>query len=266
LRINQSLLPLIEKFAVELMGHDGKKLKADRRTVKADLRHARWAGNKAIYLDYSCDKRGRIYGVQQINYAREDHVRSLFEFDRGEWLSADGCEGREAMHCLEIHAANCGPGGIDKKPWANRLRWAKENTDLIERVAADPQNSFDLWRGADKPFAFVAACQELVRARKDPLGFETHLPIGFDGTCNGIQHLALLARDEKAGELVNLIDSPIPQDIYAVVTGHVMSLLESEDQRPFKKGNEWCYADFFALDPHAAQPPFALQREPLPLC
>jgi DNA-directed RNA polymerase len=245
LRISQSLLPLVEKFAVELMGHDGKKLKADRKTVKADLRHARWCGNGAVYLDYNCDKRGRVLAVQQLNYAREDHVRALFEFDRGEPLSADGVGGVEALQWLEIHAANCGPGAVDKKPWADRLRWAKEHTDVIERVAADPQGSFDLWRDADKPFAFVAACRELSRARKDPAGFVTHLPIGFDGTCNGIQHLALLSRDEEAARLVNLIDSDAPQDIYLAVMWHVRKLLDGEDHRLRTKGNEaqdaWCF-------------------------
>src|SRR5262249_7567336 len=232
LRINQSLLPVVEKFAVlvmrgdvkrlvdkepgglasgrkrdgeyrpalVVMGPDDQKLKADRKTVKADLRHARWCGDEAIYLDYNCDRRGRLNAIQQLNYAREDHVRALWEFDRGEPLAADGAGGVEALQWLEIHAANC-YGDVDKKPWADRLRWAKQHTDLIERVTADPQGSFDHWRDADKQFAFVAACMELSRARKNPEGFETHLPIGFDGTCNGIQHLAMLSRDEEAAEL-----------------------------------------------------------------
>src|SRR5262249_45414080 len=106
LRINQSLLPLVDKFAVELMGHDGKKRKADRKTVKADLRHARWCGNGTVHLDYNCDRRGRVNAIHQLNYAREDHVRALFEFDRGEPLSADGVGGVEALQWLEIHAAN----------------------------------------------------------------------------------------------------------------------------------------------------------------
>jgi hypothetical protein len=104
LRINQSLLGMLDKFAVELMNHKGNQRKADRRTVKADLRHARWCceGNGAVYLDYSCDKRGRVYSEQkQLNYAREDHVRALWEFDRGEPLGPDG------MGWLEIHTANC---------------------------------------------------------------------------------------------------------------------------------------------------------------
>jgi len=114
------------------------------------------------------------------------------------------------MGWLEIHTANC-EGSTDKRPWADRLRWTKDNTDLIERVAANPQGILEHWCKADKkpdkPFAFVAACMELSRARKDPAGFITHLPIPFDCTCNGIQHLAMLSRDEEAGRLVNLVDT-----------------------------------------------------------
>jgi len=31
----------------------------------------------------SCDFRGRIYGVSDFHFAREDHVRSLFRFAEG---------------------------------------------------------------------------------------------------------------------------------------------------------------------------------------
>ena len=270
LRINQSLLPLVDEFAVKLMrpdvkkivggvmemgphdkkmrvdydvvtGPDDKKLKADRKTVRADLRVARWCGNGAVYLDYACDRRGRAYAEHHLNYAREDHVRALFEFERGEPLGDDG------MFWLEVHTANCfgGEDQLDKKPWGDRVRWAKERFDLIERVAADPKGSFEHWRHADKQFAFVAACMELSRARKDPTGFITHLPISFDGTCNGIQHLALLSRDEEAGRLVNLTDCDTPQDVYQVVTQYIRQLLEDEDPRlrsKSKKINDaWCY-------------------------
>jgi hypothetical protein len=163
-RINQALLPLVDKFAVELMrpdvkkivggvmemgphgkkmrvdydvvaGPDDKKLKADRRTVKADLRVARWCGNGAIFLDYACDRRGRAYAEHHLNYAREDHVRALFEFDRGEPLGDDG------MFWLEVHTANC-HGETEKKPWDDRGRWVREHADMIERIAGDPQNNF----------------------------------------------------------------------------------------------------------------------------
>src|SRR5262249_8422026 len=160
---------------------------------------------------------------QRLNYTREDHVRALFEFARGAPLTADGKGGVEALRWLEIHCANSYGGvhrptgfSIDKRPWHDRVGWAKDNADLIQRVAADPKGSFERWRKADKPFAFVASCMELSRARKNPEGFETHLPIGFDGTANGLQHLVLLSfdrrshnlateRDWEAARLVNLV-------------------------------------------------------------
>jgi DNA-directed RNA polymerase len=78
----------------------------------------------------------------------------------------------------------------------------------------------ELWArdDVDKPFAFVAACIELARGWANPIGFETHLPIGFDGSCNGLQHLAMLCRDRAAGERVNLVDTDSPRDIYGDVT------------------------------------------------
>jgi DNA-directed RNA polymerase len=243
LRINQTLLPLVDKFAVELMDNQGKQRETDRDVVAADLADARWIGDRQFYLTYHCDKRGRIYAIPHLNYLREDHVRSLFKFANGQPIG-------DGLQWLEIHCANS--AGEDKKPWHERLQWAKTNHDMIECVAADPQNTFDLWRGADKPFAFVAACQELVGAWHDQAGFITHLPVSFDGTCNGIQHLALLARDKEAAKLVNLIDSvpthqvsATPQDIYEVVRRRIMELLEIGDKRLRSKKKEiddaWCF-------------------------
>ena len=249
LRINQALLPLVDKFAVELMDHEGKKRKYDRQTVTTDLRHAGGWGADVNYLDYNCDHRGRLNPIQPLNYAREDHDRALFEFARGAPLTADGVGGKEAMHWLEIHAVNCwGRDQIDKKPWADRIRWTKEHDDLIKRVATDPHGSFEEgWRNADKPFAFVAACQELSRVHKNGTDFETHLPIGFDGTANGAQHLVLLSfdrrshnlateRDWEAARLVNLIDNKEPHDLYLAVTRRIMELLWAGDGRLCTKG------------------------------
>ena len=233
LRINQAVLPLVTvDRAAELMGHIGKKLTADRKTVRADLVHARWCGKEPIHLDYNCDDRGRVYSIHHLNFGREDHVRGLFEFARGAPLSDDGVNGKLAMHWLEIHAANCyAEGSTDKKSWDERLLWTKKNFERIERVDADPQNNFELWKDADNPFAFVAACKELSGARKNPVGFITHLPIPFDGSCNAIQHLALLSRDEEVGRLVNLIHSDEPKDIYRVVIAHIMEMLAVGDKR-----------------------------------
>ena len=75
--------------------------------------------------------------------------------------------------------------------------------------------TFQEWRDVDKPFAFVAACRELVAAGDK--NFITHLPISFDGRANGIAHLALIAKDRAAAEMVNLSESDERHDIYSEV-------------------------------------------------
>jgi DNA-directed RNA polymerase len=206
LRINQAIVPLVEKFADNIMnrkittddkGEAEKQRAANRVTVEDDLKDARWIGDQQFFLSYNCDKRGRINAIPRLNYQREDHVRALFEF-------ANGLPLGDGLQWLEIYCANC-EGSTDKERWAERRQWVRTNRDLIERIAADPEGTFDLWRDADKPFAFVAACLELAKAMRDPVDFVTRLPIGFDGSANGIQHLACLARDEEAAMLVNLI-------------------------------------------------------------
>ena len=56
---------------------------------------------------------------------------------------------------------------------------------------------------ADKPFAFLAACIELNDAWTQGLDYITRLPISFDGSCNGWQHLCAMTRSEE-GKEVNL--------------------------------------------------------------
>jgi DNA-directed RNA polymerase len=180
LKINTPMLDVIAEFAVEIMGHSDDKRKADDRTVANDLSVAKWVGQRTFYLDYNCDKRGRVYAIQHFNYGREDHVRSLFKFANGMPLGSDGTT------WLEIHCANC-EGSTDKEPWSERIKWVGENRGNIQRIAQDPFGTFDIWKEADKPFCFVAACMELAAAWADPANFVTTLPVAFDGTCNGLQ-------------------------------------------------------------------------------
>ena len=141
------------------------------------------------------------------------------------------------LEMLEFNIANR-YGVVDKKPWLDRLAWVHTNADMIEKVAARPFNTFDLWSKADEPFQFVGACREWAAAIKDP-DFETTLPICWDGTANGLQHQALLARDHEGAVLVNLVSSPSgqPQDIYVHVANRAVEKLhESMD----KEASWWC--------------------------
>jgi DNA-directed RNA polymerase len=205
--------------------------------VDDDIRTAGWIGDQPFYLSYNCDTRGRVYAIPHFNYGREDHVRALFKFANGLPLGPDG------IRWLEINCANC--YGFDKQSWDGRVEWAKRNKkNLIQRVAADPDGTFDEWRKADRPLSFVAACRELAAAWEDPDHFTTHLPIEFDGSANGIQHLALLARDPDSARRVNLIRSDEPRDVYQEIIAHVRESLENDG----RKSAQWWVGKFKILD------------------
>jgi DNA-directed RNA polymerase len=196
-------------------------IEANTRTVDDDVRVARKREGEPFWLDYNCDFRGRVYAVQHFNYMRGDHVRSLFKFANGIPLTENG------LAWLEVHCANC-EGSTDKEKYGARQKWVSENKSKILKIATDPDGTFEDWREADKPFAYVAACRELKAAWEHQKGFDSHLPIPLDGSCNGIQHLALLNRDADVAKLVNLVGGK-PQDIYLDVAVRVRELVNNDD-------------------------------------
>jgi hypothetical protein len=225
-KLDQSMVDLVERLGPEVMKRKRGIRKAqwaddDRRTIANDIDIARWIGSQSFYTDYNCDFRGRLYALSHFHYGREDHVRALFRFANGKRI--DGLE------WLEIHAANCGGG---KGTWAQRLAWTKENQQKIKDIAASPDSTLDLWW--KHGFCYVAACKELVAAWANPDDHITHMPIPLDATCSGVQHLAMLARDEKAGVLVNLTKSDKRHDLYLDIATRVYTAVTIDGDRRAK--------------------------------
>ena len=72
-----------------------------------------------------------------------------------------------------------------------------------------------MWMEAEDPFQFLAACfdlKEAMRARR-PSEYQSSLPVHQDGSCNGLQHYAALARDEQGGIAVNLVPGVSPIEV-----------------------------------------------------
>jgi DNA-dependent RNA polymerase len=229
------------------IGHKLKRQhKRDLTAVSREMADAKWLNkqNGPFHLDYKLDRRGRFYANQHLHFGREDHIRALFRFERGKPLDVNdtlhygrvgpypkfGMSNSTGIEWLEIHAANT--WGLDKKPWPDRIEWARnpDNKKQIRRVADNPDQAIIQWRNAedkpDKAFLHIAACRELVRAWDNPGGFETHLPVSFDGSANGLQHLALMMRDPQAAELTNLIPTTVPIDVYTKIIECVLNLLQ----------------------------------------
>ena len=222
--INERMLPVVRKFAGLKegggRGPDGEVIgkRVRRETVLRDVAVAKYLVGRTFWTQLRCDFRGRINPLPHFNFAREDHVRSLFLFANGQPVG-------DSVWWVEIAAANAYG---QKGTWRARSDWVFENRELIRRVAEDPIGTVNLWKGAKDPFSLVAACIELDAAQKDP-NFITRLPVLLDGSCNGIQHLALMTRDEESGRLVNLTDSEEIYDLYDTVTHAVRMLLGAAD-------------------------------------
>ena len=120
---------------------------------------------------------------------------------------------------LCIHGANL--YGNDKITLDQREGWAWDIADEVKRVADNPYDN-NWWLDADKPFQFLGWCIEFAGLVRQGWGYMSNLPVSADGSCNGLQHLSAILRDERGGRATNLLASDVPQDIYTEVADEAM--------------------------------------------
>lgn len=226
----------------QALGQDERKLASEERYSAQKLNRQRSSDLTLLALDMAeahrlaevpefftgmtMDFRGRVYPLPRFNFQRGDHVRSLFLFRNGAPI------GRKGTYWLSVHVANCwaqkGADGIglDKKPLRERVRWVRDNLPLLRDCVQDPLKS-TWWVQADAPFLFLAAARELTAAVETGRSYVCHLPVSFDGSCSGLQHMsgAMLAEE---GRYVNLTANAIPMDIYAIVAKVARRMVEED--------------------------------------
>jgi DNA-directed RNA polymerase, mitochondrial len=174
------------------------------------------------------DFRGRVYGAPHFNFQRDERVRALFLFADGEPVGHEGLKWLKVQVANRADSSDLGCEGISKRPFDERMRWVDEHLEEIKNITGAPLKDL-WWTKADKPFLFLAACFELTEAIAKGPEFVSRLPISFDGSCNGLQHLSAMLRDEETARWVNLIPGDVPQDVYEMVAKHVRWLVQ-EDQ------------------------------------
>jgi hypothetical protein len=223
LRVDSWTLDKVDRYAdmVKDYKDEHRRLAYGQEIDRTVAEASRLLKRGAFVNTYHIDFRGRLNSDQGFNYARGDSIRSLYRFEDPAELGNDG------FRWLLINAANC--YGLDKVSFDERVAWAKEFCDEIERSVESPRSMLGWWSKADKPFAFLAACREIMLAEDNPR-FLTRLPIGFDHTASGIQHLALIGLDAKAAGLVNLVDCAAPHDIYAALATRAVELFDVNDE------------------------------------
>jgi DNA-directed RNA polymerase len=198
-----------------------------------------------FYFVWTCDYRGRVYPIQlYLTPQGDDLCKGLLQFADGVALGEDGAD------WLAIHGANC--FGEDKVSLADRIRWVTDHAEEIDDSATNPLDGERFWLQADDPWMFLAFCFEWAQLRDHCAGgnpestFVSHLPIGVDGSCNGLQHLSAMVRDEEGGAAVNLVPQPRPNDIYSQVCRGLIDLVSLDLDSKFeqiikdKEGEEKC--------------------------
>jgi DNA-directed RNA polymerase len=218
-----------KRATAEAKEHNGRAI-ADKRTTQTTLEIARkMLPYPAIYFPVTLDFRGRAYPIPSyLQPQGADLAKGLLRFAKAAPLGPDG------MRWLAVHVANCfgGDTKLDKQAYDSRVRWVRENHEQIVADAEDPHRPHALWPTADAPFQFLAGCFEwrdmaLHAARTGTVEtFESHLPVGLDGSCNGLQHYSAMLRDPIGGAATNLIPSDKPADIYSLVADEVRKLIE----------------------------------------
>lgn len=193
------------------------------RSASATVRIAmEYRDYEAIYFPHMLDFRGRIYPIPNFLQPQgDDLARGLLLFSEEVPIT----EGSGADGWLAVHLASC--WGNDKVSFEDRIQWVEEREDLWRSIAADPFANMEWAEEADKPWQSLAAIFEWVGFLEQGYGYMSNLPVMVDGTCNGIQHLAAMTRDEVTGKYVNLVPGDKPEDIYKFVAEDLQETLDN---------------------------------------
>jgi len=157
----------------------------------------------------------------------------------------------------------------DKIPLNDRVYWALDNEEILLSYAKDPKVNQG-WMQADKPWQFLAGCNEFLKLRKwqedtkalasalhsrdvigtaftkpksykwDEYGYKSSLIVYIDGSNNGSQHLSALTRDEVTAPHVNLVPLELPGDLYKYVSDHVWEEIDKAVALLSKKEKKQC--------------------------
>jgi DNA-directed RNA polymerase len=211
---------------------------------QSKIREAQAIGNIAkrfigtvFYHLYYYDFRGRKYPATA--YLHEQGS----DLAKGLLLRSDSKTiGEQGFNWLCISIANnwAGDAGredglkTDKIPLNDRVHWVLDNEEIILSYALSPKINQG-WMKAEKPWQFLAACNELYKARqwasigdRHVYDFVSSIECFIDGSNNGNQHLAALTRDEITAPHVNLVPLDVPGDLYKYVADHVWAHLAEE--------------------------------------
>lgn len=152
-----------------------------------------------FFFPHNLDFRTRIYPIPtDLTPQSSDFSKGMLRFARPTRL------GKEGHFWLGVMVAS--HWGEDKLSPKDRFKFAQDYLlkGMVEACVDDPFENRE-WLQADKPFQFLAAAHEWVWANRleNPYEFMSRQPGNLDGSCNGAQHLSIMARDVVGATATN---------------------------------------------------------------
>lgn len=205
--------------------HTSQKIRGARAgSTNEAIRVANQYKGAPLWFVYSADYRGRFYASGQgISPQGNDLSKALIHFAHGQPIKTE-----EGLFWFRVAGANKWANDkLDKQPLEVRAQWVIDNAEFIQRIADDPLSHRE-WADADVPFQFLAWCFEYAAWMADPVAFRARIPLGQDGSCNGLQHFSAMLRDQVGGRATNLLPDEVQHDIYGLVAEATTAIVAAD--------------------------------------
>ena len=204
-----------------------------------------------FYLPVNADWRGRIYPIcSTLSYQGSDLAKSLLLFAEGEQILP------ENFPILKRYGSNLWEN--DKLSLEKRNEWFDQNIDKLRNVNVEDiidndakfcilAFSIELERWLDKDYTELSLIIKKLHDKEKKIksitaemivqesSNLTFFPIFLDATCNGLQQLGALSRDEKVAKLVNMCSSTSqdnPEDLYSDLIPFIKERILSNPEAP----------------------------------
>lgn len=216
----------------EIIWSKNAKMQGRRELLLRQMTVANDLLGQTFWFPHNVDWRGRAYAISQDLTPQSDDVsRGLLEFAEGRPLGKQGC------YHLALRAASS--FGMDKVSFDERVQWFVDNERLVIDSATNPLDGERFWCEADEPWQFLATCFAWVGWLNEGEDYVCHLPIPYDATCSGLQHLSAMGLSSFGGTKVNLTSDACRHDIYQTVADMVCQLIERDMQDGLVEAYNW---------------------------